>query len=119
MAIPLPSFGEIVDLIKKGATIEAQEKVMELRTAALALQEENISLRSQLLEIKEDLAKKEALYFDGSVYWATPEMKDGPFCQPCYDTKQQQVRMHATNDWGGAPSWHCYSCNADFLRRQR
>jgi len=117
MAIPLPSFGEIVELIKKGATLEAQEKVMELRTAVLALQEENVSLRSQLLEIREALAKKEELYFDGSVYWANSEMKDGPFCQPCHDTKQQQVRMHATNDWVGAPSWHCYSCKAYFSRR--
>lgn len=43
----MPSYKDIVDLIKKGATIEAQEKIMELREAAVELQDENISLRQK------------------------------------------------------------------------
>ena len=34
----------IFDLIKKGATIEAQEKIMELRGIVVALKEDNIQL---------------------------------------------------------------------------
>ena len=45
MALPIPSYKEIADLFKKGATLEAQEKIMELREAALACREENISLK--------------------------------------------------------------------------
>ncbi len=36
----LPRYKEIVELVKKGATLEAQEKIIELREAALELQEE-------------------------------------------------------------------------------
>lgn len=51
--MPLPNYKEIVDLLKKGATIEAQERIMELREAALALQEENIQLRNSVIELEE------------------------------------------------------------------
>ena len=38
----LPTYTEIVDLIKKGSTIAAQEKIIELREAAITLQEDNL-----------------------------------------------------------------------------
>ena len=44
----LPKFNEIIELIKKGSTIEAQEKIMELRHAMMDLQEENLALREQV-----------------------------------------------------------------------
>ena len=48
----LPSYRDILELIKTGATIEAQEKIMELRQAALDLQEENIQLRNRVIELE-------------------------------------------------------------------
>lgn len=59
----LPSYKDIVDLLKKGATIEAQEKIMELRESALELQEENINLKNQVLELQERVRKLES--FEG------------------------------------------------------
>jgi len=59
----LPSYKDIIELVKKGATIEAQEKVMELREAALELQEENINLKNEVMDLKEKLRKLES--FDG------------------------------------------------------
>ena len=35
--IPLPSYSQIAELIKKGATLEAQEQTMKLREAAIEL----------------------------------------------------------------------------------
>lgn len=57
----LPNYKDIVDLLKKGATIEAQEKIMELRESALKLQEENIQLKNQLLELQEKVRKLESV----------------------------------------------------------
>jgi hypothetical protein len=54
---------DIIELVKKGATIEDQEKIMELREAALELQEDNISLRNQVLELQERMRKIES--FEG------------------------------------------------------
>ncbi len=43
----LPNYKDIVELIRKGSTIEAQEKILELRKAAMQLQEENLALRQE------------------------------------------------------------------------
>ena len=59
----LPNYKDIVELLKKGATIEAQEKIMELREAALTIQEENIYLKNQVLELQEKVRKLES--FEG------------------------------------------------------
>jgi len=59
----LPNYKDIIDLLKKGATIEAQEKIMELREAALGLQEENINLKTQVFELQEKVRKLES--FEG------------------------------------------------------
>lgn len=58
--MPLPSYKEILELIKTGATIEAQEKIMELRQSALALQEENIELRNQVIALQEQVKRLSA-----------------------------------------------------------
>ena len=50
-----PSYKDIIELIKAGATIEAQEKIMELRQAALDIQEENINLRNRVNELESKL----------------------------------------------------------------
>jgi hypothetical protein len=44
----LPSYKEIIDLIRKDVTYEAQVKIMELRETNLSLQEENISLKQTI-----------------------------------------------------------------------
>jgi len=59
----LPSYKDILDLLKKGATIEAQEKIMELREAAIELQEENVNLKNQVLELQRKIRKLES--FEG------------------------------------------------------
>ena len=48
----LPSYKDILELLKAGATIEAQEKIMELRQAALSIQEDNVQLRNRVLELE-------------------------------------------------------------------
>ena len=40
----IPKYKDIIDLVKKGSTIEAQEKIMQLREAAMELKEENLTL---------------------------------------------------------------------------
>lgn len=59
----LPSYKDIIELIKKGSTIEAQEKIMELRESALELQEENLDLKNQIIQLQEAVRKLES--FEG------------------------------------------------------
>jgi hypothetical protein len=51
----LPKYKDIVDLLKKGSTIEAQEQIMDLREGALELQEENQELKNKIRELEAKL----------------------------------------------------------------
>lgn len=102
----LPTYKDIVDLIKKGATVEAQEQIMVLREGALQLQEENFQLREKVKDLEESLKIKGQFTFDGSSYWLEDESRtDGPFCQHCYDTVGKLIRLQ---DWGD--TWLCFAC---------
>ena len=102
----LPTYKDIVELLKKGATVEAQEKIMALREGALELQEENFGLREKVKTLEDSLRVKGQLSFDGASYWLAEENKtDGPFCQQCYDTNGKLVRLQ---DWGD--TWTCFAC---------
>lgn len=106
----LPTYKEIVDLIKKGATIEAQEKIMELREAALGLQEENFTFREKIRALEDELKVKKQLKFERTAYWLhNGHQKDGPFCQRCYDVQNILVRLQ---NYGS--SWFCVACNQSY-----
>jgi len=53
----VPSFQDLLKLIKAGATLEAQEKIVELREAMMNLQEENLALRAEVQSLKEQLSE--------------------------------------------------------------
>jgi ribosomal protein L37AE/L43A len=108
----LPNYKDIVELIKKGATIEAQEKIMELREGALALQEENVKLKERIAGLELELTKKKDVQWDAPFYWAfSGETKDGPFCQKCYDSDGKLIRLQKIEEG----NWHCKSCNNNFF----
>jgi hypothetical protein len=108
--VSLPSYTEIVALLKKGATLEAQERIMELREKALELQEENLSLRETVARLQRATELDRELTFDGDVYWRGKEQtKDGPFCPRCRDVKGLLVRIHKDG-----PGWFCCECNLHY-----
>ena len=108
----LPNYKDIVDLIKKGSTIEAQEKIMELREGALALQEENMKLEETIKELETKLSEKEKVAWESPFYWLKEgDTKDGPFCQQCYDSETKLIRLQNADK--GA--WRCTTCNNNFF----
>jgi hypothetical protein len=59
----LPSYKNIIELLKKGSTIEAQEKIMELREAALEYKEETLNLKDKIIQLQKIIIKLES--FEG------------------------------------------------------
>lgn len=107
----LPNYKDIVDLLKKGATIEAQEKIMELREGALELQEENIRLRERIKELEEKLNRKENVIWEPPSYWIKDgDKKDGPYCQQCYDKDGDLIRLKDHRNG----YWTCPTCKNGF-----
>ena len=51
----LPNYKEILDLLKRGATMEAQEAIMTLREAAVDSREEVLELKKQVTALESQL----------------------------------------------------------------
>ena len=108
----LPDYKEIAELLKKGLTLEAQEKIMSLREGALVLQEENLNLRERVKQLEMELSLARNLVFKENGYWLSKSdgSCDGPFCSVCYDDKQKLVRLHAGRNYGGHARLICLAC---------
>lgn len=102
----LPSYKDIIDLVKKGATLEAQEKIMELREASLELQEENILLREQVKELQRRQDLHDKMKFRKPYYWM--EGDDVPFCPKCWEENGKAI--HLKGDGGHSEFWNCAVC---------
>ncbi len=104
----LPKYKDIVELLKKGSTLEAQEQIMSLREGALELQEENQELKSKVLELESklkevgDWAKEKEKYslvnpWGGAaqVYAMLKEHADGEaphyLCANCFHNKNKVI----------------------------
>ncbi len=55
----IPNVKEIFELIKKGATLEAQQKISELKETVISLQEENLELKKENLSLKQQIEMSE------------------------------------------------------------
>ena len=113
-----PKYKEILDLVKKGATVEAQEKIMELREFAIELQEENLQLKEDIALLKSKAKLKEVLTFKDGVYFQENENElIGPFCPKCNDSEQKQIRLHESVGMYSIKMWNCRNCKSDYDRK--
>lgn len=106
----IPNYQDIVALIKKGATIEAQEKIMELREAALEFQNENITLKNTVKDLNESLALRDNLEWQ-KPYYVARQKPDEKFCQRCFDANGRPIRLQELE----VGYWRCMECKNDFM----
>jgi hypothetical protein len=97
--------------MKKGATVEAQEKIMELREGALELQEENLELKEKIKSLEESIKFKKKVEWQKPHYFVvTEDSQEGPFCQRCYDGNEKLIRLQGGNN----DFWSCLECNSKY-----
>lgn len=99
-------FKEIHDLFMKGKTEEARHVLMEMQSRYVSLCDENTMLKMQVQEFEDILYLSRNLVFDGFCYWLiTGNIKQGPFCQSCYNRDGVLVRLAAHEGM-----WQCATC---------
>jgi hypothetical protein len=113
----IPKYQDILESLRNGLTVEAREKILELREAALRLEEENLALREKLRRFENDSEVCSRMHFEKGVYWLRTPTDDGtnllgPFCQVCHDREKKPVRLHRNNAPGGG--WFCAACRNAF-----
>jgi len=107
------------ELAKNVNNIELREMLVDLQDKALDTREENQKLRDKIVELEDKLRNRDAMNFDGNVYWHKEERNTGnPFCPTCFDKEEKKIHLHAQ---GGAhnlnPYWDCKVCGSIFPRK--
>lgn len=112
----------IADLIRAGATLEAQEKVIDLREAVLNVKDELIQSREDNQRLRAQLAEKEgweeraAQYVltrtqGGAVVYAREAPLSHYACPSCFEKRQVQILQDQRTATG---TFKCPGCDKPF-----
>ncbi|MHC4395312.1 MAG: hypothetical protein ACYS1A_06615 [Planctomycetota bacterium] len=105
----LPNYKDIIELVKKGSTVEAQEQIMCFREEIVSLRNDNLQLRQKNSDLKSKLDLRSKVKWEDPYYWLESEGKrDGPFCQRCYDKDTALIRLQEVKTTKGL--WECFEC---------
>lgn len=102
-------------------TLEQAEfklKLAELITALAEAKLEIANIQDSLIEkdhtiktLKDLLETKTNLIYETPYYWLNKDgVKDGPFCQQCYDSDRKLIRLQG-NENG---TWSCRTCQSNY-----
>lgn len=107
--------GRLVDLVKTGATIEAQEQIAELRLALSDAKIELSDLREEVSELKRAATLRAQMDWDGTLYWRklADGQSEGPFCQRCLEADSKPVHLQTLPE-GFGTRWICTVCNKTY-----
>ncbi len=105
-------FKQVHDLYEQGRTENARAILKELQEKYIETCDENAVLKTQVQEYEDILYLAKNLEFDGFSYWLkTVGVKQGPFCQECFDKDGLLIRLHEQGE-----NWRCLTCNSEFSR---
>ena len=105
-------YKDVSELYAQGRAEEALRLLQELQARYIAMCDENATLRVRIQEFENVLYLSNNLIFDGYCYWLlTGSIKQGPFCQACYDREGALIRLERAED-----EWNCPVCNASCER---
>ena len=107
----------IAELIKKGATIEAQEKIMQLREEALELQEQNLKLKTENIELKKKEELQEKVKFKRKVYYR--EGDEVPYCPYCYEKHKLLMHLTGPKQEAGGELYSCQECRRVYRTKEK
>ena len=101
-------YKEVSDLYAQNRDEEARGILMELQARYIAMCDENATLRLRIQEFEDVLYMANNLVFDGFSYWLlTGTVRQGPFCQACYEREGALLRLERLDD-----EMVCPVCNA-------
>ena len=98
----------IAETVKRHNDPDLYQRIMDLRDDIFNLKEENLSLREQVRDLEDKMARHDSLSFRSFAY-----QKEGDtslFCQRCYDVDGKLVRLITRTSTRG--SHHCTACDS-------
>lgn len=96
-------------------TLEAQERIMELREACVELEDENHSLKKKVRSLEEALSFKGTLQFRSPFYFQPGD--ESPFCPRCWEKERTPIHLAPEYFNGFIIYRNCPECEAVFKVR--
>ncbi len=95
---------------------ELIDRLVDAKEQLQTNREENIELRSEILNLKEQIGKRNDIVFEKNKYYLKKSdgAKDGPYCQKCFDKDEKLIRLQKEEVPGYPSHWHCTTCNMTY-----
>ncbi len=105
---------DVAELIRKMDNIELFQKILDLQTSAMALQEENRELKERVRQLEEKSRVQASLVYRNNLYWKRDETgkEEGPYCPRCWEADGKLVHLRVNGDEGA----FCLNCKSGFDR---
>jgi hypothetical protein len=99
--------GDVIDKLKNA---ELKSLMADIRMEAVTLAEQNVKLREELMQLREDAKNRATVLFRTNLFWTvTPDGEAGPFCPKCWPKDSRLVQMITTNQ---DDLWKCPVCTS-------
>ena len=90
------------------------EKLLDYRVEMADVRKDNLKLRDEVVQLKEQLKLKSQVVFERGINWIecdemTKDKSKTPICPKCYATGKVVMRLSIEN-WDGGPGAYCPIC---------
>ena len=89
---------ELFGLLKKGATLDQEKKILELELMINELRNENLELKREVDKLKAQAEADAQMVYEAPYYFKVDSdgKKDGPFSQGCQDDEKKADKVAAS-----------------------
>jgi hypothetical protein len=110
---------ELIDLARKGATIELELRLVQMQERELELREEIVKLKSELSDLKNQASVNQNIEMNNGMYF----LEGKHYCQACYDSSKKLIYLQQSHyvqkdeyerDIGEVTVYKCLGCNAEY-----
>ncbi len=101
----LDNIKAVAKTVQQIGNIELYQKILDLKSDAMDMLEENRKFRAELEEANQRLNIRDNLRFSFNMYYLPDKdgKRNGPFCSSCYDASQNLIRLHSYKGFWGCP----------------
>jgi len=99
----------------RNTLIDLLDDLVEVKSEFVTLKAVLLSKEEEIQSLKAQLEGKNALKFDGQLYWI--EGDKTPFCTKCYEKDSLEIHLifiNADPSWGRIEHWRCTTCSSTY-----
>jgi len=116
--VPSSTISDYCKRFEKTKSLELMESIVNAKSNVVELKSALIDKDEKIQRLEKELKLKKEMTFEAPVYWHIENnVKDGPFCQKCYDVDKNLVRLQVF-DVSHEGAWNCSACGGHYRTKE-